>query len=161
MNEKIKITDAKNEENNNVNKNEVSHPIKDNNLLKENNLNFEPKENYNLLDNYKIENENRNKNENLDEEEEINSDKQEVYEIQEDDDNSDYLPVYNTKNIIINYDNTEKRLQETNKLLYKLNASSTDDIEEDSLEIKIDLNLDKENPKELTYYDYKKVLNKY
>ena len=162
MDEKIKTTDAKNEENINVNKNEVSPPIKDNNLLKENNLNFEPEEKYNLLDNDKIEKENRNKNENIDEdEEEINSDKQEIYEIQEDDDNSDYLPVYNTKNIIINYDNTEKRLQETNKLLYKLNASSTDDIEEDSLEIKIDLNLDKENPKELTYYDYKKVLNKY
>ena len=34
-------------------------------------------------------------------------------------------------------------------------------MEQDSLEIKIDLNLDKENPKEVTYYDFKKVLNKY
>ena len=99
----------------------------------------------------------------MDDSNEVNSNKEEVYEIQDEEDYSDYLPVYNTKNIIIKYDNTEKRLQEMNQLLYKLKApqSSTDDIEEDSLEIKIDLNIDKENPKEITYYDYKKVLNKY
>ena len=99
----------------------------------------------------------------MDDSNEVNSNKEEVYEIQDEEDYSDYLPVYNTKNIIIKYDNTEKRLQETNQLLYKLKPpqSSTDDIEEDSLEIKIDLNIDKENPKEITYYDYKKVLNKY
>ena len=81
----------------------------------------------------------------------------------EEDDNSDYLPVYNTKEILIKYDKTEKRLQETNKLLYQLKApiSTTDDIEEDSLEMKINLNLDKEDPKEVNYYDFKKVINKY
>ena len=98
------------------------------------------------------------------EEEISNSEKGEDMEIsEEEDDNSDYLPVYNTKNILIQYDKTEKRLQETNKLLYQLKApsSTADDMEQDSLEIKIDLNLDKENPKEVTYYDFKKVLNKY
>ena len=66
-------------------------------------------------------------------------------------------------NILIQYDKTAKRLQETNKLLYQLKvpSSTADDMEQDSLEIKIDLNLDKENPKEVTYYDFKKVLNKY
>ena len=34
-------------------------------------------------------------------------------------------------------------------------------MEEDSLEIKIDLDVDKDDPKEANYYDYKKVLNKY
>ena len=34
-------------------------------------------------------------------------------------------------------------------------------MEEDSLEIKIDLDVDKDNPKEVNYYDYKKVINKY
>ena len=127
------------------------------------------------LDNNQIINEEYNTNEqkneegklenelNISEESEKNSQKEEDYEIQDDEDNSDYLPVYNTKNIVIQYDSTEKRLQETNKLLYQLKVppSTTDEMEEDSLEIKIDLNLDKEDPKELTYYDYKKVLNKY
>lgn len=113
---------------------------KENDNLDENN------ENDNNEDNYEEENENENDN-----------------EISEDeDDNDDYLPVYNTKNIIINYDNTEKRLEETNKLLYKLEGPPpSTDMEEDSLEIKIDLDVDKDNPKEVNYNDYKKVINKY
>ena len=80
----------------------------------------------------------------------------------EEDDNEDYLPVYNTKNIIVDYDNTQKRLEETNKLLYKLEGPPpSTDMEEDSLEIKIDLDVDKDNPKEVNYNDYKKVINKY
>ena len=113
--------------------------------------------------------ENKNKEESEDEGEdkydiEFQEKEEDIMVSEEEEDNSDYLPVYNTKNIVIQYDKTEKRLEETNLLLHKLQApisSTTDNIEEDSLELKIDLNLDKENPKEVTYYDYKKVLNKY
>ena len=121
----------------------------------EKNINFDDKyDNLNNKENIE-ENEDNNNNENEEEEDDI--------ELSEEEDNSDYLPVYNTKNIVIKYDNTDKRLEESNKLLYQLKVppSTTDDMEEDSLELKIDLNFDKENPKEVTYYDYKKVLNKY
>ena len=152
---KIKTINNKKEEVNEINKKEVS-PLKN-----DNNMNFKNTEENNFNNNQQYEKENLEENI---EEKEINLDKEEDFEIpDDDDDNSDYLPVYNTKNIVIEYDTTEKRLEETNKLLYQLKAppSSTDDMEEDSLEIKLDLNLDKENPKELTYYDYKKVLSKY
>ena len=102
-------------------------------------------------DNYDEENENENE-----------SDNENVENMEEEDDNEDYLPVYNTKNIIVDYDNTQKRLEETNKLLYKLEGPlPSTDMEEDSLEIKIDLDVDKDNPKEVNYNDYKKVINKY
>lgn len=159
--ENINLNSNKKEENNNyINKNDFKTQAKDNNLIPENTLNIGTKEENNFFDNN---NDRRENIEEMDDSNEVNSNKEEVYEIQDEEDYSDYLPVYNTKNIIIKYDNTEKRLQETNQLLYKLKPpqSSTDDIEEDSLEIKIDLNIDKENPKEITYYDYKKVLNKY
>ena len=126
------------------------------NKFPEKNINFDDKyDNLNNKENIE-ENEDNNNNENDEEEEDD-------IELSEEEDNSDYLPVYNTKNIVIKYDNTDKRLEETNKLLYQLKVppSTTDDMEEDSLELKIDLNFDKENPKEVTYYDYKKVLNKY
>ena len=149
----------------------TQNKIKTSNIIKENQqLNDEKNNNINIIEEkYDInENQKENINDIIKEEDNIeeNESSQEIeenIEISDEDDNSDYLPVYNTKNILIQYDKTEKRLQETNKLLHQLKAqsSTTDDIEQDSLEIKIDLNLDKENPKEVTYYDFKKVLNKY
>ena len=149
----------------------TQNKIKTSNIIKENQkLNDEKNNNINIIEEkYDInENQKENINDIIKEEDNIeeNESSQEIeenIEISDEDDNSDYLPVYNTKNILIQYDKTEKRLQETNKLLHQLKAQSsmTDDIEQDSLEIKIDLNLDKENPKEVTYYDFKKVLNKY
>ena len=148
--------------------NSIENPLSENDTTKLNTKKIDDKENeqFDIIrnqDNNKMEIINNNNN--GDEyKEENTSDKEEDIEILDDeDDNSDYLPVYNTKNIVIKYDSTEKRLEETNKLLYKLKVppSTTDDIEEDSLEIKIDLNLDKENPKEVTYFDFKKVINKY
>ena len=149
----------------------TQNKIKTSNIIKENQqLNDEKNNNINIIEEkYDInENQKENINDIIKEEDNIeeNESSQEIeenIEITDEDDNSDYLPVYNTKNILIQYDKTEKRLQETNKLLHQLKAqsSTTDDIEQDSLEIKIDLNLDKENPKEVTYYDFKKVLNKY
>ena len=105
-----------------------------------------------------LEENDENDNDNYNEEEEGEND-----EISDEDDNEDYLPVYNTKNIVVNYDKTEKRLEEANKLLYQLEGPPpSTDMEEDSLEaIKIDLDVDKDDPKEVNYYDYKKVLNKY
>ena len=149
----------------------TQNKIKTSNIIKENQqLNDEKNNNINIIEEkYDInENQKENINDIIKEEDNIeeNESSQEIeenIEISDEDDNTDYLPVYNTKNILIQYDKTEKRLQETNKLLHQLKAqsSTTDDIEQDSLEIKIDLNLDKENPKEVTYYDFKKVLNKY
>ena len=149
----------------------TQNKIKTSNIIKENQqLNDEKNNNINIIEEkYDInENQKENINDIIKEEDNIeeNESSQEIeenIEISDEDDNSDYLPVYNTKNILIQYDKTEKRLQETNKLLHQLKAqsSTTDDIEQDSLEIKIDLNLDKEDPKEVTYYDFKKVLNKY
>ena len=140
--------------------------IESSNVEKETNK-FEEKNNNNI--NYKIninpkENPEKINDEENEEEEEMEYDtEKEDINASDEDDNSDYLPVYNTKDIVIKYDNTEKRLEETNKLLYQLKApiSTTDDMEEDSLEIKIDLNLDRDNPKEVTYNDFKKVINKY
>ena len=106
----------------------------------------------------------KNNDKNDVEENEDNDEDDKINEISEDEgDNEDYLPVYNTKNIIINYDNTQKRLEETNKLLYQLEGApqGSTEMEEDSLEIKIDLDVDKDNPKEVNYNDYKKVINKY
>ena len=116
---------------------------------------------YDNIDNNK--NEIENIDNNKDEGKENDIDIQGDLIIQDDEDNSDYLPVYNTKNIIIQYDSTEKRIRETNKLLnqLKVSTSRTDDLGKDSLEIKNDCNLDKENPKEVTYYDYQRILNKY
>ena len=149
----------------------TQNKIKTSNIKKENHqLNDEKNNNINIIEEkYDInENQKENINDIIKEEDNIEENEsspeiEENIEISDEDDNSDYLPVYNTKNILIQYDKTEKRLQETNKLLHQLKAqsSTTDDIEQDSLEIKIDLNLDKENPKEVTYYDFKKVLNKY
>ena len=149
----------------------TQNKIKTSNIKKENQqLNDEKNNNINIIEEkYDInENQKENINDIIKEEDNIEENEsspeiEENIEISDEDDNSDYLPVYNTKNIFIQYDKTEKRLQETNKLLHQLKAqsSTTDDIEQDSLEIKIDLNLDKENPKEVTYYDFKKVLNKY
>ena len=104
-------------------------------------------------------NEEKYDEENIDEDENENEN-EEMSENESD--NEDYLPVYNTKNLIIDYDTTKKKLEETNKLLYKLEGPPpSTEMEEDSLEIKIDLNVDKDNPKEVNYNDYKKVLNKY
>ena len=135
----------------NKNINENINIDKNNNYIREE----IEKENVNLDEN----NNNGNNEDNYEEENESENDN----ELSEDeDDNDDYLPVYNTKNVIINYDNTEKRLEEANKLLYKLEGPPpSTDMEEDSLEIKIDLDVDKDNPKEVNYNDYKKVLNKY
>ena len=127
-----------NEINNTINKNDIKNENKIQNIDNENNKESNEEEN--------------------EEEEEIS------HKVEEnEDDNEDYLPVYNTKNIIIKYDSTNQRLEETNKLLYKLQGPPPEstDIEEDSLEIKIDLDVDKDDPKEVNYYDYKKVLNKY
>ena len=164
--EEIKTINVKKSEQDNT-----QNKIKTSNIIKENQqLNDEKNNNINIIEEkYDInENQKENINDIIKEEDNIeeNESSQEIeenIEISDEDDNSDYLPVYNTKNILIQYDKTEKRLQETNKLLHQLKAqsSTTDDIEQDSLEIKIDLNLDKENPKEVTYYDFKKVLNKY
>ena len=164
--EEIKTINIKKSEQDNTH-----NKIKTSNIIKENQqLNDEKNNNINIIEEkYDInENQKENINDIIKEEDNIeeNESSQEIeenIEITDEDDNSDYLPVYNTKNILIQYDKTEKRLQETNKLLHQLKAqsSTTDDIEQDSLEIKIDLNLDKENPKEVTYYDFKKVLNKY
>ena len=164
--EEIKAINIKKSEQDNT-----QNKIKTSNIKKENQqLNDEKNNNINIIEEkYDInENQKENINDIIKEEDNIeeNESSQEIeenIEISDEDDNSDYLPVYNTKNILIQYDKTEKRLQETNKLLHQLKAqsSTTDDIEQDSLEIKIDLNLDKENPKEVTYYDFKKVLNKY
>ena len=164
--EEIKTINIKKSEQDNT-----QNKIKTSNIIKENQqLNDEKNNNINIIEEkYDInENQKENINDIIKEEDNIeeNESSQEIeenIEITDEDDNSDYLPVYNTKNILIQYDKTEKRLQETNKLLHQLKAqsSTTDDIEQDSLEIKIDLNLDKENPKEVTYYDFKKVLNKY
>ena len=164
--EEIKTINIKKSEQDNT-----QNKIKTSNIIKENQqLNDEKNNNINIIEEkYDInENQKENINDIIKEEDNIeeNESSQEIeenIEISDEDDNSDYLPVYNTKNILIQYDKTEKRLQETNKLLHQLKAqsSTTDDIEQDSLEIKIDLNLDKENPKEVTYYDFKKVLNKY
>ena len=164
--EEIKTINFKKSEQDNT-----QNKIKTSNIIKENQqLNDEKNNNINIIEEKYDMNENQKENINdiIKEEDNIeeNESSQEIeenIEISDEDDNSDYLPVYNTKNILIQYDKTEKRLQETNKLLHQLKAqsSTTDDIEQDSLEIKIDLNLDKENPKEVTYYDFKKVLNKY
>ena len=164
--EEIKTINVKKSEQDNT-----QNKIKTSNIIKENQqLNDEKNNNINIIEEkYDInENQKENINDIIKEEDNIeeNESSQEIeenIEITDEDDNSDYLPVYNTKNILIQYDKTEKRLQETNKLLHQLKAqsSTTDDIEQDSLEIKINLNLDKENPKEVTYYDFKKVLNKY
>ena len=171
------VTSIKN--NNLKSPNKINNNINNLNSIKENKIeideNISKKENEKDINNNEIKekdyqnleenkdndinNDENNYNENYDEENE--NDDNEISE-KEDDDNDDYLPVYNTKNIIINYDNTEKRLEETNKLLYKLEGPpASTDMEEDSLEIKIDLNVDKDDPKEVNYYDYKKVLNKY
>ena len=164
--EEIKTINIKKSEQDNTH-----NKIKTSNIIKENQqLNDEKNNNINIIEEkYDIhENQKENINDIIKEEDNIEENEsspeiEENIEISDEDDNSDYLPVYNTKNILIQYDKTEKRLQETNKLLHQLKAqsSTTDDIEQDSLEIKIDLNLDKENPKEVTYYDFKKVLNKY
>ena len=164
--EEIKTINIKKSEQDNT-----QNKIKTSNIIKENQqLNDEKNNNINIIEEkYDInENQKENINDIIKEEDNIEENEsspeiEENIEISDEDDNSDYLPVYNTKNILIQYDKTEKRLQETNKLLHQLKAqsSTTDDIEQDSLEIKIDLNLDKENPKEVTYYDFKKVLNKY
>ena len=164
--EEIKTINIKKSEQDNT-----QNKIKTSNIKKENQqLNDEKNNNINIIEEkYDInENQKENINDIIKEEDNIEENEsspeiEENIEISDEDDNSDYLPVYNTKNILIQYDKTEKRLQETNKLLHQLKAqsSTTDDIEQDSLEIKIDLNLDKENPKEVTYYDFKKVLNKY
>ena len=164
--EEIKTINFKKSEQDNT-----QNKIKTSNIKKENQqLNDEKNNNINIIEEkYDInENQKENINDIIKEEDNIEENEsspeiEENIEISDEGDNSDYLPVYNTKNILIQYDKTEKRLQETNKLLHQLKAqsSTTDDIEQDSLEIKIDLNLDKENPKEVTYYDFKKVLNKY
>jgi len=122
--------------------------------IKEDENNVENKDNNNdniNEDNYKEEEEDENEEENENENENL-----------EDEDCEDYLPVYNTKNVVIKYDTTEKRLEETNKLLYQLEGPpASTDMEEDSLEIKIDLDVDKDDPKEVNYNDYKKVVNRY
>ena len=143
-----------------INKNEYNPNINQilNNEIN-NNIGINPNEikNDNNINNNKVEKSKENNEEENEEEEEISN------RIDDEDDNEDYLPVYNTKNIIIKYDNTNQRLEETNKLLYKLQGPPPEstDMEEDSLEIKIDLDVDKDDPKEVNYYDYKKVLNKY
>ena len=121
---KTKIINDKKVENNKINQKEES-PFENEKAL-DNDINvntkFEKGNNENFGENYK--------------EKDYNLNNEEEYELQDDEDDSDYLPVYNTKNIVIKYDNTEKRLQETNKLLYQLKVppSTTDDMEEDSLE---------------------------
>ena len=143
-----------------INKNEYNPNINQilNNEIN-NNIGINPNEikNDNNINNNKVEKSKENNEEENEEEEEISN------RIDDEDDNEDYLPVYNTKNIIIKYDNTNQRLEETNKLLYKLQGPPPEstDMEEDSLEIKIDLDVDKDDPKEVNYYDYKKVLKKY
>ena len=142
----------KNNENNLKTENIQNNNIE--NLNYENiNINKENENNDNKLEeNIDMDNSNLNDDENENEK-----------EISEEDNNEDYLPVYNTKNIIINYVNTNKRLEEANKLLYQLEGphQGSTEMEEDSLEIKIDLDVDKDNPKEVNYFDYKKVINKY
>ena len=138
-------------------KNTLNSKIEENNSYK-NIINNEIKDKENVE-----ENKEENVEENL-EEEENEDENNNINEISENEsDNEDYLPVYNTKNIIINYNNTQKRLEETNKLLYQLEGppQGSTEMEEDSLEIKIDLDVDKDNPKEVNYNDYKKVINKY
>ena len=127
--------------------------------------NDEIKENENIDENKDNNNDNINednyKEEEEDEDEEENENENENENL-EDEDCEDYLPVYNTKNVVIKYDTTEKRLEETNKLLYQLEGPpASTDMEEDSLEIKIDLDVDKDDPKEVNYNDYKKVVNRY
>jgi len=127
--------------------------------------NDEIKENENIDENKDNNNDNINednyKEEEEDEDEEENENENENENL-EDEDCEDYLPVYNTKNVVIKYDTTEKRLEETNKLLYQLEGPpAPTDMEEDSLEIKIDLDVDKDDPKEVNYNDYKKVVNRY
>ena len=182
-NNNINTLDNKLKNNNINNTSNINTPNKSNkNIDINNNINSlsENKNEYSqnlfgkIYDNYKIneikeekdeniEQINPNENEdNYDEENENESDNENVENMDEEDDNEDYLPVYNTKNIIVDYDNTQKRLEETNKLLYKLEGPPpSTDMEEDSLEIKIDLDVDKDNPKEVNYSDYKKVINKY
>ena len=143
------------------NKNEYSQKlfdhIYDNNTINE----IKEENNENIEENNPNDNEDIYNGENVNENDYENEENEEISE--DEGDYEDYLPVYNTKNLIIDYDTTQKRLEETNKLLYKLEGqpASTTDMEEDSLEIKIDLDVDKDNPKEVNYNDYKKVLNKY
>ena len=123
--------------------------------------NDEIKEDEIIDENKDYNNDNMNKD-NYKEVEEDEGEEENENENLEDEDCEDYLPVYNTKNVIIKYDTTEKRLEETNKLLYQLEGPpASTDMEEDSLEIKIDLDVDKDNPKEVNYNDYKKVIDKY
>ena len=138
-------------------KNQLNSKLKEDNNYKEIINEIKDKENIEEIKEKNNDKNNVEENEDNDEDDKIN-------EISEDEgDNEDYLPVYNTKNIIINYDNTQKRLEETNKLLYQLEGApqGSTEMEEDSLEIKIDLDVDKDNPKEVNYNDYKKVINKY
>ena len=138
-------------------KNQLNSKLKEDNNYKEIINEIKDKENIEEIKEKNNDKNNFKENEDNDEDDKIN-------EISEDEgDNEDYLPVYNTKNIIINYDNTQKRLEETNKLLYQLEGApqGSTEMEEDSLEIKIDLDVDKDNPKEVNYNDYKKVINKY
>lgn len=120
------------------------------------------KENENIDENKDINNDNINEDYYKEEEEENEEENENEKENLDDEDCEDYLPVYNTKNVVIKYDTTEKRLEETNKMLYQLEGPpASTDMEEDSLEIKIDLDVDKDDPKEVNYNDYKKVINKY
>ena len=138
-------------------KNQLNSKLKEDNNYKEIINEIKDKENIEEI-------KEKNNDKNDVEENEDNDEDDKINEISEDEgDNEDYLPVYNTKNIIINYDNTQKRLEETNKLLYQLEGApqGSTEMEEDSLEIKIDLDVDKDNPKEVNYNDYKKVINKY
>ena len=138
-------------------KNQLNSKLKEDNNYKDIINEIKDKENIEEIKEKNNDKNNVEENEDNDEDDKIN-------EISEDEgDNEDYLPVYNTKNIIINYDNTQKRLEETNKLLYQLEGApqGSTEMEEDSLEIKIDLDVDKDNPKEVNYNDYKKVINKY
>ena len=138
-------------------KNQLNSKLKEDNNYKEIINEIKDKENIEEI-------KEKNKDKNDVEENEDNDEDDKINEISEDEgDNEDYLPVYNTKNIIINYDNTQKRLEETNKLLCQLEGApqGSTEMEEDSLEIKIDLDVDKDNPKEVNYNDYKKVINKY
>ena len=96
------------------------------------------------------------------EEETTNNYYNEEYDNEEDSiDYDDYLPVYNTKNILIKYDETEKRLEATNQLLYKLEGPPPEKKEVLEDEIKINLKDDEIKPNELTYNDYKTVINKF
>ena len=173
INTNIKIPETKTKTNilnisNKINENNNSNPIIENTNEFNTNPNINQISNYEMNINtntneIKYDNNNENDNNENNEEEKEEEEEEISKGEEEEDDNEDYLPVYNTKNIIIKYDTTNQRLEETKKLLYQLQGPPPEstDMEEDSLEIKIDLDVDKDNPKEVNYYDYKKVINKY